>query len=118
MTIKDWWDQALGTFKADKPFRDLSDFEGKKFAVDISIFLNKFLRSDVNKLASTSSPPYPCPDLIQSVMDFHGKISKVIHPVYVIDGVAPSIKDGTKAQHACIQNRDGKFYLEQVLIAK
>ena len=38
MTIKDWWDQALGTFKADEPFRDLSDFQGKRFDVDISIF--------------------------------------------------------------------------------
>ena len=51
-------------------------------------------------------------------MDFHAKISKVIHPVYVFDGVAPSVKDGTKAQRASIRNRDGAFYLEQVLIAQ
>jgi len=118
MTIKDWWGQALGTFKADEPFRNLSNFQGKRFTVDISIFLNMFLQSDVNKLALMSSPPYPCPDLMQSVMDFHSKISKVIHPVYVFDGVAPNVKDGTKAYRASIQNRDGKFYLDQVLIAK
>ena len=107
----------MGTFKADEPFCDLSDFEGQKFAVNISIFLNKFLRSDVDKLASTSSPPDPCPDLMQSVMDFHAKIFKVIHLVYVFDGVAPSVKDGPKAQRASIRNRDGTFYVEQVLIA-
>ena len=55
---------------------------------------------------------------MQSVMDFHSKISKVIHPVYVFDGVAPNVKDGTKAHLASIRNRDGKFYLDQVLIAK
>ena len=46
------WDQALGTFKANEPFRNLSEFKGKRFTVDISIFLDKFLRSDVDKLAS------------------------------------------------------------------
>ena len=42
----------MGTFKANKPFRNLSEFKGKRFTVDISIFLDKFLRSDVDKLAS------------------------------------------------------------------
>ena len=99
MTIKDWWDNALGTFKADEPFQDLSEFQGKRFAVDISIFLNKFLRSDVDRLVSTSSPPYPCPDLLHLVIDFHSKVSKVICPIYVFDGVAPNVKEQTKAQY-------------------
>jgi len=80
--------------------------------------MNKFLRSDVDKLTSASPPPYPCPDIMQSIIDFHSKISKIIHHVYVFDGVAPVVKHGTKAQRASIQNRDGQFYLKQVFQTK
>ena len=91
MTIEHWWDSALGSFKKS-PHRLLSEFEGI-WAVDISIFMNKFSYSDIDRLAMTCIPPYPAPDMLQNIMAFHRNLSKHITPLYVFDGIAPSLKE-------------------------
>ena len=35
MGIHEWWDKAMGTLKSE-PLRDLSEFKGKKLAVDFA----------------------------------------------------------------------------------
>ena len=91
MGIHEWWDKAMGTFKSE-PLRDLSEFKGKKLAVDFSIFLNLFAVTDADKLSMTSDPPYPGVDVLQALIRFHERLSKCVVPVYVFDGFAPNVK--------------------------
>mmetsp|Transcript_14351 Transcript_14351/g.24038 ORF Transcript_14351/g.24038 Transcript_14351/m.24038 type:complete len:81 (+) Transcript_14351:321-563(+) len=49
----------------------MQEFKGERFAVDLSILMNKFLCSDIDKLATTSTPTYPSPDLLQNIKNWH-----------------------------------------------
>ena len=58
MGVKDWWAEAMGTFR-DLPPEYLSVYSGKRLAVDVSIFLYKHLRTDADKqFSATSTPAY------------------------------------------------------------
>ena len=96
MGIKEWWSDALGTFSKDSTYRDVSEFKGMQFAVDLSIWLNKYSVTNVDKLAMTCSPVYQAPDLLQHLMTIHNTLSKDVTLVYVFDGVSPRIKDWKK----------------------
>lgn len=117
MTIKDWWPEALGIFKATG-YIDLSQFKGMRFAVDFSIFINKFLCSDIDKLATTSEPAYPAPDLLQNIMKLHENLSRYITLVYIYDGIAPPHKQGTKDNRLQLRNENGAKWFEQLDRAK
>ena len=111
MGIKDWWDSALGLFRYSE-HHDISEFKGKRFGVDISIFLNQNLSSDVDKLACTSNPVYPSPDLLQHIMEIHRYFSKWFTPVYVFDGLAPDVKKSEKEKRLKDREKAGSFYNE------
>lgn len=96
MGIGEWWTEALGNF-SESPYRDISEFKGKRYAVDLSIWLNKYLCSDIDRLATTSNPPYPAPDLLRNIQKVHNSLSKWVTLVYVFDGFAPPQKNRTKA---------------------
>ena len=48
MTISNFWSDALGTFK-NSEYHNAEDFRGKRKVVDLSIFMNKFLFTDIDK---------------------------------------------------------------------
>ena len=95
MTVQDWFKHALGTFSLSRHV-GLECVEGQSVSIDISGWLNRFSNSDIDKLAMTANPPYPAPDLAQSILTYHRFMSKRITPVYVVDGVAPPLKDATR----------------------
>ena len=91
MGINHWWKHGLGLLLSKSEYRDLADFEGKRIAVDLSIWLNQLLVTDVDKLASTCKPVELCPDLLKNIQKRHDDLeAKGIIPVYVYDGPAPS----------------------------
>ena len=100
MGVDDFWDGLLGSFKSEAPFVDASELKGKRFAVDISIWFNKYLRSTIDQLATTSTPPCPAPDLLRNIMAVHRSLSEHITLVYVYDGKAPPHKEVTKQKRA------------------
>ena len=95
MTISNFWSDAVGTFK-NSEYHNAEEFIGKRMGVDLSIFMNKFLFTDIDKLASTSIPAYPAPDLLQNIKNIHTNLSRYMTLVYVFDGIAPT--DGTHCQ--------------------
>lgn len=111
MGINDWWTVGLGDFKSSA-YKDISEFKGERFAVDLSILMNKFLCSDIDKLATTSTPAYPAPDLIQNIKNWHENLSKHVTLVYVFDGKAPPHKKYTKEQRREQLEGKGKEWLE------
>ena len=111
MGIKEWWKWALGDFK-DSKYRDLSEFKGKRFAVDFSIFANKLCSKDVDKLATTCSPRYAAPNLLQYMMELHRNLSRDIVPVYVFDGIPPPIKQKQEDKRRATRMNEGKAYLD------
>ncbi len=58
MTISNFWSDELGTFK-NSEYHNAEEFKGKRMGVDLSIFMNKFLFTDIDKLASTSRAGLP-----------------------------------------------------------
>ena len=76
MGITDFWGKALGTFVADTPWVDASEFSGKRFAVDSSIWFNRLLRSNIDQLATTSTPPCLAPDLLFKIKSLHDNLSQ------------------------------------------
>mmetsp|Transcript_10306 Transcript_10306/g.17524 ORF Transcript_10306/g.17524 Transcript_10306/m.17524 type:complete len:193 (+) Transcript_10306:217-795(+) len=111
MGIKDWWNAGLGSFKSSD-YIDASEFKGERFAVDLSILMNKFLCSDIDKLATTSTPTYPSPDLLQNIKNWHENLSKHLTLIYVFDGKAPPHKNGTKKQRREQLMAKGKEWLD------
>ena len=90
MGADDFWMEALGSFDEQQALECLSQFAGKRLAVDLSIIMNQCLRSDVDKLASTCNPNYKCINLLQNVINVHlGFVRAGIIPVCVFDGIAP-----------------------------
>ena len=109
MGITGFWAKAIGI--ASSPSVDLSEFKGRRFAVDVSIFMNKYLQSNMDKLATTANPPCPAPDLLPCIMAWHHSVSQHITPVYVFAGKAPPIKDDTKKKRIITRDRRGKEWL-------
>ena len=68
MGIEDWWRSALGDFSKSPPVT-LDKLRGLRVGADQSIHLNRFSGTDVDKLAMTSDPPHPAPDLLASLQD-------------------------------------------------
>ena len=58
MTISNFCSDALGE-KCNA-----EDFKGKRMGLDLSIFINKFLFTFIDKLATTSNPALPAPNLL------------------------------------------------------
>ena len=97
MGADDFWMEGLGLFDVLQAAECLSQFAGKRFAVDLSIIMNQCLRSDIDKLASTCNPVYKCINMLQNVINVHlGFVRAGIIPVYVFDGIAPLVKNLTK----------------------
>ena len=80
--------------------------------VDLSIFMNKFLFTDIDKLATTSNPAYPAPDLLQNVKNIHTNLSRYITLVYVFDGIAPPHKKATKQKRLQIRKKNGDVWFK------
>eukprot|EP00985_Skeletonema_marinoi_P025390 scaffold18626_cov141-Skeletonema_marinoi.AAC.1 len=74
--------------------------------------MNKFLCSDIDKLATTSTPTYPSPDLLQNIKNWHENLSKHLTLIYVFDGKAPPHKNGTKKQRREQLMAKGKEWLD------
>lgn len=107
----------MGDFK-HVDYTAISEFKGRRFAVDASILLNKLLRSDADKIASTNKPMYAAPDLVQSMMEFHKRISQWITPVYVFDGLSPDLKAKRRLERQQKREKDGERYLSLLGRAK
>ena len=86
--------------------------EGIALRCGPSIYLNKGIRTDVDKLASTFRPAYPYPDLLQYFMELHRNISRIIVPDHVFDGIAPNLEDQTKKKRYSDKLIRGKNYLD------
>ena len=80
--------------------------------VDLSIFMNKFLFTDIDKLASTSNPAYPAPDLLQNIKNIHTNLSRYMTLVYVFDGIAPPHKKATKQKRLQIRKKNGDVWFK------
>jgi 5'-3' exonuclease len=76
--------------------------------------MNKFSYSDIDRLAMTCIPPYPAPDLLQNMVAFHRNLSKHITPLYVFDGIAPSLKDVTRDKRDMTREAAGKDWEKMV----
>ncbi|KAL7528196.1 hypothetical protein ACHAXR_002318, partial [Thalassiosira sp. AJA248-18] len=112
MGISDWWTAALGTFK-DSPYVNASTFAGKRFAVDLSIWMNRYTRTDIDKLATTCNPVYPALDLLGYIKDVHNSLTTCkIELVYVFDGMAPPHKNACKEERRRERERIGAAWLE------
>ena len=98
MTISNFWSDALGTFK-NSEYHNAEEFIGKWMGVDLSIFMNKFLFTDIDKLASTLNPAYPAPDLLQNIKNIHTNLSRYMMLVYVFDGIAPPHKKKPRSRN-------------------
>eukprot|EP00956_Cyclotella_meneghiniana_P011249 scaffold15816_cov70-Cyclotella_meneghiniana.AAC.16 len=119
MGITDFWGKALGTFIADTPYVDASEFSGKRFAVDSSIWFNRLLRSNIDQLATTSTPPCLAPDLLFKIKSLHDNLSQCnITLVYVYDGKAPPHKDATKKHRVQERERHGAEWIKLCKEAK
>jgi hypothetical protein len=90
---------ACWSFKSEAPFVDASEFNGKHFAVDVSIWFNKYPRSTIDQLATTSMPPCPAPDLLHNIKAVHHSLSQHIN-----DGKAHPHKEATKQK--CVKRRE------------
>ena len=111
MGIKGWWDSVLGDFKKS-PFVQIDQLKGLRIGIDLSILLNKFSSSDVDKLAMTALPLYPAPDLFNSLKELHRQFSEVFVPIYVFDGKPPPIKAACRARRKGIRMRAGEAWIE------
>lgn len=104
MGADDFWTDALGDWVhicEDKP---LSSFAGKRIAIDLSIIINKNLRTDMDKLLEI----YKCIDLMQNIITQHEVfISSGIHQVYVYDGIPPEVKKKKKERRRALLVRAG-----------
>ena len=109
MTISNFWSDALGTFK-NSEYHSAEEFIGKRMGVDLSIFMNKVLFTDIDKLASTSNPAYPAPDLLQNVKNIHTNLSRYMTLVYVFDGIAPPHKKAMKQKCLQIRKKNGNVW--------
>ena len=124
MGIKETLDKALGTFIVDTPYVNASKLSGKQFAVESPIWFNVYLWSDINKLATTSTPPCPAPELLPiKIKSVHTKLSQSninITLVHVYDGTTPlhKHKDATKKQCAEVQERPAAKWIELCESAK
>ena len=117
MDIKDWRSKALGSF-LEKPLTELSQYKEKRLAVDVSIWLNRYSCTDMDKLAMTSEPPYPASDLLQHIKSIHCELSKIVTLVYVSDGVPPNVEDGTKDDRCQEQLKRGSDWTSAVDCAR
>ena len=93
---------------SDSSYIDVAEFKGQSFAVDLSIWLNKHTRKDIGKLAQTSIPTYPDPDLVPKLKQIHYSLSEHINLVYVYDGIAPPHKNSTKEDRRRRRERAGQ----------
>ena len=111
MGINHWWAHGLGLLLSKSEYRDLDEFSGKKIAIDLSIWMNQLLSSDIDKLASTSEPVERSPDLLRNIQTRHETfVSQGITPVYVYDGFAPEVKNKTRAKRKELRDKDGKAW--------
>mmetsp|Transcript_22307 Transcript_22307/g.36684 ORF Transcript_22307/g.36684 Transcript_22307/m.36684 type:complete len:659 (+) Transcript_22307:219-2195(+) len=111
MTIEDFHSDALGTFK-DSEYRDVSEFKGQRWVVDLAIWMNKLSCTVIDKLATTSNPAYPAPDMLQLLMNVHANLSKYITLVYAYDGIAPPHKQSTKDKRLELRRTNGADWLK------
>ena len=111
MTISNFCSEALGTFKSSEN-RNAEDFKGKRMGLDLSIFMNKFLFTYIYKLATTSKPAYPAPDLLQNIKNIYTNISRYIALVYVFDRIAPPHKKATKQKCLQIRKKNGNVWFK------
>ena len=71
MEVDGFWTGALGDWASQCENQPLSNYAGKRIAIDISIFISKNLCSDIDKLAYVSNPIYKYPDLLQNIIAQH-----------------------------------------------
>ena len=87
---------------ADTPYVDASKLSGKRFAVESLIWFKVHFQLNINKLATTSTPPCPALELLPKIKSVHTNLSQSnITLMYVFDGTAPPHKDATKKQ--CVE---------------
>ena len=111
MGVDDFWKHALGDF-AKSPFVGMDAMRGLKVAVDTAIFFNRLAGSDVDKLAMTTNPSHPAPDLFIAMKNLHRQFAEVFTPVYVFDGIPPFLKSGCREKRKSIRERAGAEWQE------
>ena len=111
MGVDDFWGEALGDFLVSIEQEPLSNYAGKKLAVDLSIKFNQRQRTDIDKLSSTCNPAYKFPELFQNIIVEHEVlIGTGIKPVYMYDGMAPEVKEKKKERRRDLLKRAGNKY--------
>ena len=111
MGVENFWKDVLGEF-AKSPFVGIDAMRGLKVALDTAIFFNRLASTDVDKLAMTSNPPHPAPDLFLAMKNLHQKFAEVFTPVYVFDGIPPYLKSGCRAKRKSDREKAGAEWLE------
>jgi len=92
MGVEDFWIKALGDFHLQHK-KKLSEFAGKRVAVDLSVWIHAALHSSQSdaSIALTSEPTYPTAEVPDIIMQKHGLLTaNKIKPIYVFDG-APHV---------------------------
>jgi len=113
MGINDFWTDALGDWMSVCKHEKLSNYAGQRIAIDLSIIINKSLRTDIDRLSATCNPTYKCKDLLQNIIVEHEVLTKTgILPVYVYDGMSPEEKKKEKERRRALLEKAGDKYIE------
>ena len=89
MGVKGYWTEVLGLFKYRRHER-LSPDDYATVAIDIEILMCKS-RTEITEYATTNKPPYPSPDILGKVKEYHAAIvADLVQPIYVFGGPAPA----------------------------
>ena len=113
MGVDDFWSDALGDWSHVCDEEPISNYAGQRIAIDLSIIINKCLRTDIDKLFSTCNPVYKCNDLLQNIIAEHQVLTQTgIKPVYVYDGMSPEVKKKEKARRRALLDKAGDKYIQ------
>lgn len=105
MGIKDFWTHALEGIKSTDyiPFKDAA---GKKFAVDMSIWLYKLVKTEPVALCLNSSPPYPPIQLLHVLRSWIQKIREDGPKLlFVFDGGRHLVKHVARDERESMHNK-------------
>lgn len=65
-------------------------------------------------LAQTSTPPYPAPDLLQTIKNIHNSLSQHIKLIYVYDGIPPPHKKRTRESRRMTRDKAGEAWIQLI----
>lgn len=120
MGVEDFWTKALGDFHLQHK-KKLSEFAGKRVAVDLSGWIHAALHSSQSDaaIALTSEPKYPTSEVNDAIMEKHLLLTtNNIIPIYVLDGAPNVMKHSRRLERELGKNKAKSEFLALVNKAK